>query len=63
MAREKEGYRDNLERIKSYFPDKEMLTNKDVQNFTGMCYRSVRKRFAFTKGYVSTADLARQMSI
>jgi hypothetical protein len=63
MAREKEGYRDNLERIKEVFTDKEMLSISDVVRFTGMCYRSVMKRFTFKNKYISVADLARQMSI
>ena len=35
MALEKPAYRDNLERIKAHYPDKEMLKVKDVQ----MCIR------------------------
>lgn len=45
--REKEGYRENLERIHTRFPNKELLTKKDVASFLGCNYRYVTKRFPF----------------
>ena len=62
MAREKESYRDNLERIKEKFPNKEMLIKKEVADFTGLDVRTVKKMFNFSNGYISVASLARQMS-
>ena len=62
MAREKEGYRDNLERINEAF-DHELLTVSEVASFCGISYASARRWFSFhplTKR-ISKADLARQM--
>ncbi len=36
MAFEKPSYRDNLERIKEFFPTKELLNVKDVATFCGL---------------------------
>ena len=63
MGMEKEGYRDNLERIKETFPNKELLNVKDVSTFTGLYKTTVKKVFKFAdNGYISVASLARQMS-
>lgn len=35
MAREKEGYRDNLELLNEMFPGKAMLSTGDVMQLTG----------------------------
>lgn len=64
MPKEKEGYRDNLESIYQQFPDREMLRPIDIQNYTGWCYRTVKKRIKFKSyGLVSREDLARQISV
>jgi len=62
MAREKPTYRDNLERIKEMFPDKELLKPGDVARFAGCSVRTVRRRFDMSKGYISVANLARAIS-
>ena len=63
MPREKEAYRDNLERIIAAYPGKEMLTVTDVINFTGINRKTVKKMFPFNRyGYISAATLARSMS-
>ena len=62
MALEKPAYRDNLERIKALYPDKEMLKVKDVQRFCGLNRATVEKLFDFKDGYISVAKLAREMS-
>ena len=62
MALEKPAYRDNLERIKARYPDKEMLKVKDVQRFCGLNRATVEKLFDFKDGYISVAKLAREMS-
>lgn len=59
MSREKEYYRDNLERITERFPNRELLTVKDVCSFTGLCYNTVRKRYPFKNNYITAATLAR----
>lgn len=61
---EKKGFRDNVERIKAMFPDKELLTKSDVVRFCGINYRTVVKMFPFTKqGFISVATLARELSV
>lgn len=65
MPREKESYRDNLERIIAAFPNKEMLTATEVANFWGKDVRTVRR---VLKGKlkkhigISVAVLASEMS-
>lgn len=62
MSREKEAYRDNLERIKNIFPNKEILNVKEVSMFCGVDVRTVRKLFDIKNNYISVAKLAREMS-
>jgi hypothetical protein len=63
MPREKESYRDNLERIKEMYPDKEMLSLQEVAAFIGINWRTAKKMFSFnTFNYISVAVLAREMS-
>lgn len=63
MPREKECYRDNLERIKEMYPHKEMLNIKEVCVFCGISYNSAKKLFDFNKlNMISVAKLARMMS-
>ncbi len=62
MPLEKEGYRDNIERIKEKFPTKEILRPGEVADFLGVSKRTVYRMFSFTAtGYISVACLARQM--
>lgn len=64
MGREKEGYRDNLERINSAVPDRECLKKADVKNITGWSYKTMHKRLTFNRfGEITKADLARQLSV
>ena len=61
--REKEAYRDNLERIISAFPGKEMLKIIEVQRFLGISRNAVTKLFTFNAcNMISVATLAREMS-
>jgi hypothetical protein len=70
MAREKESYRDNLERLDKMFPDREMLSSVDVALFTGQARTTVLKMYSFktikNKRYsshrISKAVLARELS-
>jgi hypothetical protein len=70
MAREKESYRDNLERLDKMFPGKEMLSTVDVAMFTGMARTTVLKMYSFkdtrnksnTTHRISKAVLARELS-
>lgn len=49
MSREKPLYRDNLQRLDVFFPEKEMLRLYDVAHFCGIDPRTARKRFNFDK--------------
>lgn len=62
MSREKECYRDNLERLEEAFPDKEILCISDVVRYTGKNYRTVKKRFPFKGCEISKVVLARALS-
>ena len=63
MSREKEGYRDNLERIIAAVPDRECLKKGDVKRITGWDYKTIAKRLQLNKwGEITRADLARQLS-
>ena len=64
MPREKEGYKNNMERLNERF-NHELLTVAEVAEFTGASKNTVRRWFQFhpvTKR-ISKADLARQISI
>ena len=45
MAREKEGYRDQLEMIRDAFPDRDLLSPCDVAAFCGCSLSTVHRRF------------------
>ena len=62
MAREKESFRDNLERINNAYPDKEILSKSDVVRYTGLNWRTVEKLYTFKKNYISKVKLASEMS-
>ena len=69
MPREKESYRDNLERLMDRFPGKEILSLTEVSQYTGMGYRQLMssdiplKRTSKRGNYfISAASLARWLS-
>ena len=69
MPREKESYRDNLERLMDRFPGKEILSFTEVSQYTGMGYRQLMssdiplKRTGKRGNYfITTASLARWLS-
>lgn len=62
MPREKELFRDNLERLDMAFPGKELLSQKDVSKFCGMDERTSAKMFEFKNHYISKAKLASALS-
>ncbi len=63
MSREKEAYRDNLERIIEAFPDKEIITASELASWLGLNIRTVYKYFPIKKGVgISKATLARCLS-
>ena len=61
--REKEGYRDNLERVLAAFPGREVLRPAEVARWLHMDPRTVKKAFPFKPGIgISVATLARCLS-
>ena len=64
MAREKEGYRDNLEILNTRFPDHDLLSIDEVMQVTGIkSVNTVRKYFGpmLVHRRLSKAALARYM--
>lgn len=65
MAREKEGYRKNLEILNNRFPDHDLLTIEEVKQVTGFKSRNtVLKhlgKYLICKSRISKADLAEFM--
>ena len=64
MAREKEGYRENLEILNNRYPDHDMLTVEELMQVTGYkSINSVRKYFGkmMVNKRISKAALARWM--
>lgn len=52
MAREKEFFREQLQRLDERFPDKEMLSQKELAEFLGCTTRTIKNRYdhLFTPG-------------
>lgn len=62
MSREKEGFRDNMERLNEFFPNKELLSVTDVVKFTGRDRRTVTRFFSFRNNFISKVEVARTLS-
>ena len=63
MPRERATYRDNLQDILEFFNGRRLLTVADVKTYTGLTdYRTLKKRFPFTKNTISAPVLARCLS-
>lgn len=59
---ERIDYRNNLEQVLAFSQGRQMLTLKEVKEFTGIRhYQTLHKRFPFVDGYISAATLARCM--
>ena len=62
MAREKEDYRANIERLNDLFPDHEMLTITEVMRVMEYKTKDTTQKYVpFTNRRVSKATLARIM--
>lgn len=65
MPREKDGFREQLEDIKSFFPDGELLSVADVAIYTGKDRRIVPKMYPFVgqykSAYITRTQLARAL--
>lgn len=65
MAREKEGFREQLQRLDEQFPDKEMLNQKELASYLGCDPKTIRRRYnhLFTPGLgISKTKVARLIS-
>lgn len=66
MAREKEGFRDQLESIIAFHPKGELMTILDVAAYTGLNKKTAARRFVYNVGpegapYITRTQLARQL--
>lgn len=63
MAREKEGYRDNIEQLNRLYPSHEMLTQAEVAQVLNCSTRTVRRWLGskFINGKLCKTTLARYM--
>ena len=63
MAREKPGFRDNLELLNIRYPDHDMLSMQEVMQVTGFSLNTVKKHLGqlFINKRLSKAALARYM--
>lgn len=62
MPKEKELYRDYIERLDEKFPNKEILTQRDCVDFLGIDKRTVKSRYGIAKNGISKLKLARLLS-
>ena len=63
MPKEREGYRDNLERLDAAFPGRELLRKSEVAGWLGISKTTLRERFDLPPGqYVSKATVARELA-
>jgi len=63
MPREKAEYRDNYEALREHFPDKMMLTAKEVADYCGRDPRTVRKLYDISREGITIPTLARRMCL
>lgn len=62
---EKEGYRENLCRIRECFPGREALRKGEVAEFLGLDRRTITRKIRFSAAtkLVTVQDFARQISV
>lgn len=64
MAREYEDYRNTIAQLNRLYPDRELLTIKEVMGITGYKSRdAVLKHYPFLNGRINKATLARCLCI
>ena len=62
MPREPVTYRLNIEQLNARFPDRDLLTLKDIMELTGLSRYTAAKEFPFHGKYISKVNLAWMMS-
>ena len=55
-------YRQHIEQLNNRFPDKEMLTRKDVMAFTGFPQTTARTHYPFPGHFVSKVKFANMLA-
>lgn len=62
MPREKEAFRDQLQRLTEAFPGQEVLNAKEIAQYLHKDVRTVRQIFSFKKRLgISVVQMAREM--
>lgn len=61
MPREKNEYRDNLEALIARYPDKMLLSTKDVARYCGIDPRTAKKLYDIDRAGITIPTLARRM--
>lgn len=61
MPREKQSYRDLLERLDAVF-DHELLTHAEVARWLGIGMSTMRRRYAFPQGRIPKTTVAREVA-
>lgn len=59
MPREKEDYRNTIEQLNRQVPERELLTQEEVQRITGWSRNTVKKYVPMVNGRINKATLAR----
>lgn len=59
--KEPEAYRDNLEALIAFFPNKRLVTAADVANYTGRDWRFVKNLYDIPRSGITLPTLARRM--
>ncbi len=62
MPREKELFRDNLQRLDEHFPQRELLSIRDVAGYCQCDVRTAKKRYKIESRYIEKVKLASLMS-
>lgn len=61
MAREKPEYRDNLEALIAAFPEKMLLTAREVAQYCGIDPRTAKRWYQIDRRGITIPTLARRM--
>lgn len=60
--RESENFRDELEQLYAFFPNKRILNPSDVSRYTGKDRRWCKKTYEITGNGISVVALAKKLS-
>lgn len=64
MSREKDGFREMMERLNERYPDRELLSISETARFLGVARDTARRHIKFNAAKkVTKVDLARQICV